>query len=105
MVKVQVHEHHHIAAAVVVERAIVVDAQDEVGLRAVRMEHDKQQAKHGQQDQKGTAGDAKRPVRPEQRARLADIGRDGLHTGSPLSGDMRKKHGKKYMKNLPFNIT
>ena len=38
-IKADLNEHHHVAAAVVVERAVIVDARDEVGLRAVRVKN------------------------------------------------------------------
>ena len=62
-IKADLNEHHHVAAAVVVERAVIVDARDEVGLRAVRVKNQREREQRGRDDQQ----DARRPVRGEKR--------------------------------------
>ena len=62
-IKADLNEHHHVAAAVVVERAVIVDARDEVGLRAVRMKNQHERKQRDRDDQQN----ARRLVRGEKR--------------------------------------
>ena len=62
-IKADLNEHHHVAAAVVVERAVIVDARDEVGLRAVRVKNQHEREQRGRDDQQ----DARRLVRGKKR--------------------------------------